>query len=174
MRFCPRCWQEVEEGQEYCAACGGALDLGPEDLVAKYIAAMRHREPTRAALAIQVLSEMLQESRAIPPLIALLETANDAFVVRAAVEALGRFADPRAVAPLGRLLLNPETPLIVRIAAAQALGDIGGKEAQAVLKLARTDASASVREQAQRMECMRKEQNAPGCTDNSGSRPARA
>ncbi len=43
---------------------GQSLAAGGEDFVDKLIAALRHPEPTRAAVAIQILSEMLAEPRA--------------------------------------------------------------------------------------------------------------
>mgnify|MGYP005844955629 CR=1 FL=1 len=120
------------------------------DLVDKYIAAMRHSEPTRAGLAIQVLSEFMGERRAIPPLIALLETAHDAYVLKAAVDALGRFADARAVPGLRRLILSPEAALVVRASAVDALARIGTPEVAPVLAaVAAHDPAVVVRERAQ-------------------------
>jgi hypothetical protein len=102
-----------------------------EDYVDKLIAALRHFEPTRAALAIQILSEMLAEPRAILPLIELLDTAQDAYVLHSAVVALGRFADPRAVPALAQRTLDLTAPLVVRLAAVDALSRIGGDAAGA-------------------------------------------
>lgn len=133
-----------------CPACGGAVD-GDLDLVDKYIAAMRHSEPTRAALAIQVLSEFLGERRAIPALIALLATAGDAHVLKSAVDALGRFGDARAVPGLQRLVLNPDTALVARAAAVGALARIDTSEVRDILALvAGQDPSVVVREGARR------------------------
>jgi len=132
-----------------CPACGSAVD-DDLDLVDKYIAAMRHSEPTRAALAIQVLSEFMGERRAIPPMIALLETAGDAYVLKAAVDALARFADARAVPGLRRLILNPDTALVVRAAAVDALAGIGTPDVAPILAtVAAHDPAVVVRERAQ-------------------------
>jgi HEAT repeat protein len=90
----------------------------------KLIAALRHFGPTRAGLAIQILSEMPAEPRAIPPLIELLDTARDAYVLHSAVVAPGRFADPRAVPALATRALDLTTPLVVRLAAVDALSRI--------------------------------------------------
>jgi HEAT repeat protein len=124
------------------------LTANNEDFVDKLIAAIRHPEPTRAALAIQVLSEMLAEPRATPPLIDLLDSAHDAYVLRCAVVALGGFADRRAAPALSKLLLDMATPLVVRVAAVGALARIGGS--QAALQHALTDPSESVRDRARR------------------------
>jgi HEAT repeat protein len=124
------------------------LTANNEDFVDKLTAAIRHPEPTRAALAIQVLSEMLAEPRAIPLLIDLLDTAHDAYVLRCAVVALEGFADRRAAPALSKLLLNMAMPLVVRVAAVDALARIGGGEAQATLLRALADPNSSVRERA--------------------------
>jgi len=116
--------------------------------VNKLFAALHHFEPTRAALAIQVLSEMLAEPRAIEPLIELLDTAQDAYVLKSAAVALGRFADARAVPALARRALDLKAPLVVRVAAVEALGRIGGMPAWSALRSALRDPNASVRDRA--------------------------
>lgn len=146
--YCPDCWAEVRAESEHCPACGRSLAASDVDFVDKLISALHHPEPTRAALAIQILSDMLAEPRAILPLINLLGTARDSYVLKSAVIALGRFADRRAVPSLSRLLLDPATALVVRIAAVDALAGIGGDQAQAALKRALTDFNPSVRNRA--------------------------
>jgi len=146
--YCPGCWSEVSAGSKRCPACGRPLTGVEESYVDQLITALRHPEPTRAALAIQILSEMLAEPRAIPPLIELLGVTRDAYVLRSAVVALGRFADRRAVAPLRRVLLNRNTPLVVRFAAVDALAAIGGSAAEKAIRSAEADPCPSVRERA--------------------------
>lgn len=103
IRYCQVCWHEYAMEMTACPHCGHKED-DQSDLVGKYIAAIRHKEPSRAALAIQVLCDMMHERRAIPALISLLPELNDAYVAKTAVEALGKFADPRAVDALSRLV----------------------------------------------------------------------
>lgn len=146
--YCPNCWAEVAEEAEVCPACGRSLAVKDEDYVDKLIAALRHFEPTRAALAVQILSEMLAEPRAIGPLIDLVGTADDAYVLHSAVRALGRFADARAVPVLVQRVLSSKTPLVVRVAAVEALARIGGDEARAAIRRATDDPSAVVRDRA--------------------------
>lgn len=148
--YCPRCWTEVSERRDRCPACGQSLPMGDEDFVDKLIAALRHPEPTRAGLAIHILGERLAEPRAILPLIDLLHTASDAAVLRDAVAALGHFADRRAAPSLARLLLDTETPLVVRVAAVEALTRIGGDAAQVAIEHALVDSNTIVRERARR------------------------
>lgn len=148
--YCANCWVEVPPDAACCPACGRSLTADGEDYVDKLIAALRHFEPTRAALAIQILSEMLREPRAVVPLIELLDTARDAYVLYSAVAALGRFADARAVPALARQALGLTTPLVVRTAAVDALARIGGDQARAALASALADPNVTVRDHAAR------------------------
>lgn len=146
--YCPECWAEVPEGATICPSCGRPLSGDSESYVDKLIAALRHFEPTRAGLAIWILSEMLAEPRAVLPLIDLLDTADDAFVLKSAAMALGRYADQRAVPALARRALDPSTPLVVRVAAVDALARIGGSQGRAALEGALADPTGIVRDHA--------------------------
>jgi len=148
--YCPNCWVEVPGEAECCPACGRSLTADDEDYVDKLIAALRHFEPMRSALAIQILSDMLGEPRAVVPLIELLDTARDAYVLHSATVALGRFADARAVPALNRRALDLTSPLVVRVAAVDALARIGGDQAQAALEGALADPNGTVRDHAGR------------------------
>lgn len=120
-----------------------------EDFVAKLIAALRHREPTRAALAVEILADRLREPHGFAPILALLTPERDAYVVLTAVRALARWGDRRAVEPLARLLSDPAAPLVVRKAVVEALAQLGGGAAEAALQAALADSSAVVRATAQ-------------------------
>ena len=146
--FCPRCWAKVPAEGTHCPACGHTLAAEDADFVDKLIGALNHSVPARAALAIQILSEMLAERRAIVPLIELLGSAHNAYVLKCAAMALGRFADARAVPALARRALDLRTPLVVRLAAVQALDQIGGHLAAEALGSALNDPNAVVRERA--------------------------
>lgn len=152
--YCPHCWAAVPEGAERCPVCGHCVAAEDEDYVEKLITALHHFEPTRAALAIQILGEMMGEPRAIIPLVELLDTAHDAHVLRSAAAALGHFADggrervSLAVPALSRRALDLTTPLVVRVASVEALARIGGNEARATLESALDDPSFSVRDRA--------------------------
>jgi len=143
--YCCKCWHEIEPAQAICPECGAAISSEADNLVDKYIAAIRHAEPTRASLAIYVLGELMREPRATGPLIELIEASTNAYIVADAVRALGRLGARAAVPALGRLLLEPATQLVIRVAAVKALHDIGGPEALAFVRLALADPSASVR-----------------------------
>ena len=148
VRWCPNCWTEVPAQAECCPECGHSLLAEDESYVNKLITALRHVEPTRAVLAIQILSEMLAEPRAIVPLIELLGTARDAHVLRSAAVALGRFGDARAVPALSRRALDLASPLVVRVAAVDALAGIGGAQSRATLEGALADPNSAVRDHA--------------------------
>lgn len=146
--YCPGCWAEVPGEAQTCPACGHSL-AGGEEYVDKLIAALRHPEPTRAALAVYILSDMLAEPRAVLPLIELLEAARDAFVLQSAARALGHFADARAVPALAHRALDVTSPLVVRVAVVDALARIGGDLARAALEGALGDPNGTVREHAE-------------------------
>lgn len=86
----------------------------------------------------------MDEPRAIVPLIGLLETARDDYVLRNAAVALGRSADARAVPALASRVVDLRTPLVVRLAAVEALDRIGGDAARAALDGALRDRNTVV------------------------------
>lgn len=149
LRFCPKCWNEVPLEAARCPACG--VDLNETlDFTDKLIAALRHREPTRAGLAIDILTRWRPEPRAVEPLCELLNHATDAAILKQAALGLGRLRDQRAAPALSRLLLNGSRAFVARQAAAEALGQIGGAEARQALQVALNDDLASIRIAAQR------------------------
>jgi HEAT repeat protein len=137
MRYCPHCWQEIAPFINRCPHCGQSTDESDQDFVSKLIAALKHPEPTRAGLAIDILAHMLREPRAVQPLIDLLRTTEDAWILTQAVRGLGALDDVRAVDPLIRLLDEASQPLVARREAVLALGKIGGEAAIRVLERVR-------------------------------------
>ena len=148
--WCPHCWAELEGPAQDCPTCGESLEQADADYVDKLIDALRHPEPTRAAVAIHILTDLQAEPRAIEPLVALLDQSSDAYILRQAVTALGRFGDARAVQPLSRLAGDAEQALVVRVAALEALARIGGDTAEAALRRALTDPIHSMQKRARR------------------------
>ncbi|MHB0858048.1 MAG: HEAT repeat domain-containing protein [Anaerolineae bacterium] len=149
IHYCDRCWAERASEDAPCPACGAVPDQR-EDLIAKYIAALWHPEPTRAALAVRVLGVMLREPRAVQPLIELLDSDQDIYVVRDAVDALGLLADRRALAPLKRKAMTDGVPMPVRYAAVDALAAIGGADAERALCIVAQQAPTLLRRRALR------------------------
>ena len=98
--YCPICWHEVSAKDERCSHCGSDLNVADaRPLVEKLCSALNHPEGETAVRAAWILGER-RETEAVPDLIRAVETAADSFVVESAVEALGKIADPRAVACL--------------------------------------------------------------------------
>jgi HEAT repeat protein len=138
IRYCPSCWEENEYEAVVCAACGAPLDDGDKDYISRLIDATRHSEPTRAALAADLLGR-LAEPRAVDALLTRLSRKPDSMdVTTAAAEALGQIGDRRAVGGLAAVLLDDERPLPARLAAAKALAKLGGSQAEAALQKALT------------------------------------
>ena len=144
IRFCPKCWNEVPIEATVCPTCGATL-IEALSFTDKLIGALRHREPTRAGLAIDILTGWLHERRAVEPLCDLLDQATDAAILKQAATGLGRLGDQRAVPALTRLLQDTSRAYVARCAAAEALGQIGGAEAERALQAALGDPLSSIR-----------------------------
>ena len=82
-------------------------------------------------VAVYTLGD-IRETRAVEPLIALL-SHEDPTIRRMAAHALGKIKDPRAVYPLAYLLNNPNERVMVRCAAASAIGRISCDRASRIL-----------------------------------------
>jgi HEAT repeat protein len=116
--FCPSCWSEIAT-EPVCLICGTDLrDLSGESYEEKLLQALYHPEPTVPRRAATILGE-LGSKAAIEPLIELAASSSDLYIQEAAVVALGRIGDARALPLLDQL--NREGALRVRIAADQAL-----------------------------------------------------
>jgi len=92
--YCTNCWREVPESAALCPHCGDDIPArrARADYVDKLIAALRHPEPTTPIRAAWILGER-RERRAVESLLALVQESSDAYVVEAAVEALGKIGD---------------------------------------------------------------------------------
>lgn len=134
-RYCPTCWAENAYAAQVCRRCGASLDEGDKDFVSKLIDAIDHPEPTRAALAMDILGRQLQEQRAVVPLLRRLARQQDSIdAAEGAARALGAIGDLRAVPLLTTVLEDRQRPLAVRLAAAEALAELGGPEARQALQ----------------------------------------
>jgi HEAT repeat protein len=120
--FCPSCWREIGNTSD-CPSCGADLRrFENESYEQKLIRALRHPEPTVPIRAATVLG-MLGSAAAVDPLIELALSSADLYIQEAAVTALGRIQDPRALACLVRL--SREGGIRVRAAAERALASAG-------------------------------------------------
>jgi HEAT repeat protein len=100
--YCPSCWNEV--GTEVaCPQCGADLrECGRESYEQKLIRALHHPEPTVPIRAATILGE-LGSRTAVEPLIEVADSCPDPYIQEAAVVALGRIGDARAIPCLTRL-----------------------------------------------------------------------
>ncbi len=126
---CPCCQQPISANAQ-------------EEFFDKLVDALRHPVPSKAAFAAQVLGK-LADPRGVEPLLHVFERTRDPETQEAAVRALGQLKDPRAVSRLAQILHDPNTFITLRIAAANALGEIGDQAAVTALQgAAKRDDSA--------------------------------
>jgi HEAT repeats len=119
--FCPSCWHEVG-AVGLCPKCGADLrTFSGKSYEEKLILALSHPEPTVPVRAAAILAE-LGSLVSVESLINLASAATDPYIQEAAVEALGRMGDSRALTCLGRL--SREGAVRVRAAAELAVRSI--------------------------------------------------
>jgi HEAT repeat protein len=118
--YCSNCWAEVPVSAAICPRCGDDIPgrRARADYVGKLVAALRHPEPTTPIRAAWILGER-REHLAVEALIALVRESGDAYVIEAAVEALGKIGDGRAWNALQSASAHPNPR--VRSQALQAL-----------------------------------------------------
>ena len=116
--FCPSCWSEIGT-DPVCLVCGtGVRDLSGDSYEEKLLRALYHPEPTVPVRAATILGE-LGSSAAVEPLIELAATTSDLYLQEAALVALGRIGDARALPLISRL--GRDGAVRVKVAANQAL-----------------------------------------------------
>ena len=106
------------------------------------------KETSRAGMAVDVLTKWLHETRAFVPLIMLLERREDLYSQVLGARGLGWLRAVSAVPALTKHLLDESQPYVARVAAAEALGRIGGEESLRVLQQAKESPRSSVAEAA--------------------------
>jgi HEAT repeat protein len=148
VRYCPHFWREVTPTAERCPNCGQLVDDSDRPFIDRLLSTLRHPEPTRAGLAIDLLAGRLHEPRAVGPLVELLAESHDASILIQAARGLGKLGDRQAVPALARLLADRDQAFVARRAAAWALGELGGPEAEIALHAAARDERPSVAEAA--------------------------
>jgi len=141
--FCPSC-RRAAPTQEICPNCGIVCDSSAQKYVEMLLETILSNEMGRVGMAVDVLTKWLHEPRAIVPLIMLLDRKDDPYPLVLAARGLGRLGDPQAVPVLAELLLDENKPFVGRIAAAEAVGRIGGEEARQALEQATTSPRPSV------------------------------
>lgn len=145
--FCPRCRQPFASVQ-ICPDCNLTTDAVANTYVERLLETVLSNETSRAGMAVDVLTQWLHEPRAILPLTMLLERKNDPYPLVIGARGLGWLGDAAAIPALTKLLLNESQPYVARVAAAEALGKIGGDESRRVLEQAVGSPRPSVAEAA--------------------------
>ncbi len=145
--FCPRCRQPFASVQ-ICPNCSVTTGAVADTYVEKLLETILSKETGRAGMAVDVLTRWLHEPRAILPLTMLLESKNNPYPLVIGARGLGWLGDAAAVPALAKLLLNESQPYVARVAAAEALGNIGGEESIQVLEQAAESPRPSVAEAA--------------------------
>ena len=131
--YCPRCWKEIPEGAKVCPHCQASLEgIGDEKFFDKLIDALRHPVSSQAAFAAQTLGR-LGDWRAVEPLLETLGRTRDPEAQEAVIRSLGNLGDARAISALEGILEDEKMFLTLRIAAVEALAQIGNEQALAVL-----------------------------------------
>ncbi len=155
--FCPKCRQPFASLQ-VCPDCDFTTDAAAHTYVEKLLETILSKETSRAGMAVDVLTKWLHEPRSVVPLKILLQRKGDPYPQVLAARGLGWLKATSAVPALAKLLLDEEQPYVARVAAAEALGRIGGAVSLRVLKQARQDPRPSVAEAcAQALEKLKKQ-----------------
>ena len=116
--------------------------------VEKLLETVLSKETGRAGMAVDVLTKWLHEPRAFVPLTMLLEQDCDPYPLVIGARGLGWLGDAKAIPALAKLVLNDSQPYVARVAAAEALGRIGGEESVQALDQAVQSPRPSVAEAA--------------------------
>ncbi len=133
-----------------CPTCNVLANADAVTYVERLLETVLSAETYRG-MAVDVLTRYLHEPRAIVPLTLLLERKNDPAAQVLGARGLGRLRAESALPALDALLLDENQPYVARVAAAEALGQIGGQEARQVLQQAAHSPRPSVAAAALRM-----------------------
>jgi len=141
--FCPSC-RRAAFARETCPSCGIICDSPAQDYVEKLLETVLSDDTSRAGMAVDVLTARMHEPRTIVPLIMLGHSEGDPYRLVLAARGMGGLGDPQAVPELAELLLDEDKPFVARVAAAEALGALGGEDARRVLQQAARSQRPSV------------------------------
>lgn len=122
--YCPGCWCTVEETAQLCPHCGADMPRLDEsrNYESRLISALAHTEPQTAVRVAHILGD-LRSRHAVPDLLAIANGPRDIYLRMAAVEALGRIGDRRALPALTWMI--DHGPQTLRPTVRQALERLG-------------------------------------------------
>lgn len=157
--FCPACRAPFATVQ-VCPRDNILTEDAARDYVERLLDTVLLDEMNRAGMAVDVLTKWFHEQRAVVPLSMLMERDGDPYPQVIGARGLGWLGNPAGIPALATLLLNEEQPFVARVAAAEALGKIGGKESRQVLEKARKSPRPSVTEACTRaLEHIKEQEN---------------
>ena len=143
LAFCPSC-RFPATMDDLCPKCGTPCAAPAETYIEKLLETVLSDETGRVGMAVDVLTKWLHEPRAIVPLTMLLSRKDDPYPLVIAARGLGWLGDQEAVPALSELLLDEAKPFVARVAAAEALGRLGGGNAHRALEQATASRRPSV------------------------------
>lgn len=141
--FCPKCRRAFPKVQ-LCPDDNVVSNDKANTYVEKLLDTVLSEETARAGMAVDVLTKWLHEPRAIVPLTMLLERKNDPYPVVIGARGLGWLRASAAIPTLAKLLLDESQPYVARVAAAEALGQIGREDSRYALEQAKQSPRPSV------------------------------
>jgi len=101
--FCPRCWNEVNPGDNICSRCSYRMrDYDDLCYERKLLHALDHPIRETRILAIQLLGE-LRSTSALPAFESILPAEEDVYVVREIARSLARIGNDKSLALLTNL-----------------------------------------------------------------------
>jgi hypothetical protein len=133
--FCPNCWKEMEERDEMCPRCGVDIValVQSRGYVDSLIIALSHSDPATTVRAAWVLGR-LRATKAVEPLLRLVESDTGIYRQFEAIEALGRIGDRRARPALTQFAEHAPAPLqdALHAAMARLANDADGRAGKAM------------------------------------------
>ena len=113
--FCPRCWNEVNPGDNICSRCSYRMrDYDDLSYERKLLNAIAHPIRETRILAIQLLGE-LRSTSALPAFESILPAEEDVYVIREIARSLARIGNDKSLALLTNLK-NHKASLVWRLA----------------------------------------------------------
>lgn len=124
--FCPGCWEDFPDDFEVCPKCGMNTRTfwSDKNYVDRLIVALDHPVKSTVARAVWILGK-LEAEQAVQPLVSLIETTKDVYLMRAAIRALGEIGTNDAMTFLVSLSDHPAQMIRDEVQLALELNDFG-------------------------------------------------
>ena len=143
LNFCPECHLTLN-CEDLCSEYSLLRSSPAETYVEKLLETVISPDSTRVGMAIDMLTKWLHEPHTTVSLLILQQGDVDMHRIVMSAHSLGWLGDRVLIPALVNLLFNQAQPFMARMAAAQALGQLGGEPAEIALQQATTDERPSV------------------------------